>query len=120
NGLADLVAHYLGRRLHAADHSAGLPAGELSAVANSGNGANYCGDRTDAARIPHGKSRWAYVGRLGRGCARSPADRATDLQDNEADFRDIVFEDRFEFSQSGPGGIPGAGHVVAGISVAAT
>ena len=73
----------------------------------------------DAARLPHSKLGRAHSGRLGRGRARPHADRAANLQDDEADFRDPVLEDRIEFPQGGAGGVSRARHVVAGIPVAA-
>ena len=49
-----------------------------------------------------------------REAAQPHADRAADLQDDEADFRDAVRQGRLELPQGGAGGISGR-HVVGGV-----
>ncbi len=66
HGLADLVVHHLGGRSGAAVHSAGLPAGNLSAVADSGHRPDHRVRRADAARLPHRQFGRPHAGRLGR------------------------------------------------------
>ena len=56
---------------------------------------------------------------FGESILQPHADRAADLQDHEADFRDGVLAIRIEFPHRGAGGISRARHVVAGVSVAA-
>ena len=56
--------------------------------------------------------------RIRRKHAQPHADRAADLQDHEADFRDAVFQIGIELPHGRAGRVSGAGHVVAGVPVA--
>ena len=53
---------------------------------------------------------------LGESLLNRGADRAADLSDREADFSNTVLKFRIELSQGRSGRVPGAGHVVAGVS----
>ena len=117
--LFDLDARHLGRQYRAAVHSAQLPAGDLSALADPGHRLDHRTCHADVGRLPHRQPGRTQPGRIGRKPAQPHADRAAGLQDHEADFRVAVLQNRLELPQSGAGGISRARHVVAGIPVAA-
>src|SRR5262249_59652332 len=60
------------------------------------------------------------AGRTGRKPTQPHADRAPDLQDDEADLRVAFLKDWFELSQGSARGIPGTGNVVVSVSFPAT
>ncbi len=117
--LADLVVHHLGRRLRHAAHPAGLSPETYLPWPIPGHRPGHRLRRADAARLPHRQPRRPHPGRVRREPAQPHADRAADLQDHEADLRDAVLEVRLELPQGGAGRISGAGHVVAGVHLAA-
>src|SRR5262249_10275881 len=84
------------------------------------NGTSTCLCRRDGYWIPDRHPCRADAGRAGRKLAQSHSNRATDLQDDEADLRVAFLKDWFELSQGGARRIPGTGNVVAGVSLPAT
>ena len=90
--VADLVVRDLGRQSGAADHSGGIPAGNLSAGQYSGHRSDHRLYRADAARLPHRQFDRPQARRFRRKPVEPHADRAADLPHRQADFRDLVLE----------------------------
>ena len=75
--------------------------------------------RADPARLPDRQPGRAHAGRVRREPAQPHADRAADLQDLKQIFETLFSKSGSSFRKVGAGRISGAGHVVAGVPVAA-
>ena len=116
DAVADLVVRHLGGQFGAAAHSGGVPAGDLSAGQNSGPRPDHRLRGAHAARLPHRQSDRQQARRFRREPVEPHADRAADLPHHQADFPDAVLQLGVELPPGRPGRVPGAGHVVAGVS----